>query len=106
VAADGTLVPVDRPGDKNADCRARAPARPVARCRVARKLLLGFGVLGLLVIAVGTTGLVELNRAGAPLDPRSAENLQATTLPRRHPGGGAADHLAVREALGDDGDRR
>ena len=46
--------------------------------QVWQKLFASFGVLCLLVIAVGATGLYELDRAGRRLDRMYAANLQAT----------------------------
>jgi methyl-accepting chemotaxis protein len=48
--------------------------------QVAQKLLVSFGVLCLLLIAVGVTGLVEVNRAGQRMDRMYQQNLQATAL--------------------------
>jgi methyl-accepting chemotaxis protein len=48
--------------------------------QVSQKLLVSFGVLCLLLIAVGVTGLVEANRAGQRMDRMYRENLQATAL--------------------------
>jgi methyl-accepting chemotaxis protein len=45
--------------------------------QVAQKLFASFGVLCLLVIAVGATGLVQLRQAGQRLDAMYQQNLQA-----------------------------
>ena len=48
--------------------------------QVSQKLLVSFGVLCLLMIAVGVTGLVELNRSGQRMDRMYEQNLKATAL--------------------------
>jgi methyl-accepting chemotaxis protein len=48
--------------------------------QVSQKLLVSFGVLCLLLIAVGVTGLVEVNRAGQRMDRMYQQNLHATAL--------------------------
>ena len=53
---------------------------PLRNLRVAQKLFVGFGVLCLLVIAVGATGLVELNRSAQQLNGMYQVNLRSTAL--------------------------
>jgi methyl-accepting chemotaxis protein len=51
---------------------------PLRNLRVTQKLMVSFGVLCLLVIAVGTTGLLELRTANSRLERMYTANLTAT----------------------------
>ncbi len=53
---------------------------PLRHLPVAQKLFVSFGVLCLLMIGVGVTGLVELQRADARLDSVYRDNLRATAV--------------------------
>ena len=58
----------------------RLPRRsgPLRNLQVTQKLLISFGTLSLLVIAVGASGLIELQRSDNRLTSMYADNLQAT----------------------------
>jgi methyl-accepting chemotaxis protein len=60
---------------------APPPARPqggfLRNLQVAQKLFASFGVLCLLVIAVGATGLLQLHQSGQRLDAMYQQNLQS-----------------------------
>jgi methyl-accepting chemotaxis protein len=60
--------------------RAARTGGPLRNLQVAQKLFLSFGVLGLLVIAVGATGLFQLQRSQQRLDAMYRSNLQSTAL--------------------------
>jgi methyl-accepting chemotaxis protein len=59
---------------------ATGPGGPLRNLQVAQKLFVSFGVLCLLVIAVGATGLVQLQRSQQRLDDMYHANLQSTVL--------------------------
>src|SRR4051812_37676827 len=59
----------------------RAARRGLLRnLQVSQKLFASFGVLCLLVIGIGVTGLVDLARSGQRLDRMYQENLHAIAL--------------------------
>jgi methyl-accepting chemotaxis protein len=60
--------------------RAARTGGPFRNLQVAQKLFLSFGVLCLLVTAVGTIGLLELRQSQHRLDTMYRTNLQSTTL--------------------------
>src|ERR671916_874148 len=53
---------------------------PLRHLPVAQKLFVSFGLLCLLMIGVGVTGLAELQRADARLDAVYRTNLRATAV--------------------------
>jgi hypothetical protein len=59
---------------------ATGPGGPLRNLQVAQKLFVSFGALCLLVIAVGATGLVQLQRSQQRLDDMDHANLQSTVL--------------------------
>jgi methyl-accepting chemotaxis protein len=67
-------------GRNKSTSRGAARGNLLRNLQVSQKLLVSFGVLCLLMIAVGVNGLVELNRSGQRMDRMYEQNLQATAL--------------------------
>jgi methyl-accepting chemotaxis protein len=78
--ADANRADANRPALNASAVKAKRPRRRgglLRNLRVTQKLLVSFGVLCLLMIAVGATGLLELRSANQRLESMYSANLQA-----------------------------